>query len=583
MNTNDSLLYFHFKQHSDQENCPFIFIKPIRTYVAYTIDEVIPTLNNVLNDIAKGFYAGGFLTYESARAFNTSLHTKRKGKMPYVWFGIYEHPILNFPFKEANQFYKVSGWNTKVKREVYEKNILQLKASLNKENVRQVNYTIPLKTEFYGDSFSYFKQLETVQSGKYQAFLHLNNFSILSASPELFFHLEKGKITLRPMKGTIHRGKTYEEDIKNKNWLQQSEKNRYENRIITEMMINELKPIVEQNSIHIKDLYLIEKYPTVYQMTSTIEATLQSNKSLIDIFQTLFPSGSITGYPKEKAMDMIVDFEQEPREIYCGAIGYITPEFKATFNVPIRTVLIDHETNRATFGVGGAIMEESNIDEEYKEIYTKAKLLETTYPKFELLESFGLNDGKYFIFHHHLKRLKQSANYFDFQIDLQMIEKSLQKIAVKYPKGLWKVRLTVKKDGSFSVTVNQIYSDKKFLKVKLAEKAIDRSNIFLYHKTTYREMYDELRKNTDTYDDILLWNEDGEITEFTIGNIVVEKNRELITPPVSSGLLPGTFRKKLLETEQIREEKIFINDLEFCKKIWFINSVQKWIPVRLDH
>src|SRR5699024_7825278 len=310
-----------------------------------------------------------------------------------------------------------------------------------------------------------------------------------------------------------------------------------------------------------------------------INAELAQDKTITNIFEALFPCGSITGSPKINTMDIIKELEVNSREVYCGAIGFITPEKRATFNVPIRTVYINNETNEAKYGVGGAITINSTKEEEYIEILTKANILTKKSETFELLDTIGLSDGEFIVLDEHFARLKQSATYFDFAINLDSIKKNLKDIATQQPTGTYKVRLTMTKDGKYSSKIEEIYPMTDIQTVQLANEPINKENLFLYHKTTNREMYEPF--STSGTFDTLLWNDEKEVTEFTIGNIVAEKDGTFYTPPVSSGLLPGTFRQSLLNSGKIQEKTIKVSDLNTYDSLWFINSVRQWVRVKL--
>lgn len=579
-NKNDPFLYFNFIDHKGKLN-PLQFFNPIQVLSAQTISEIIPCLEMIQQAVKKGYYAAGYISYEAAPAFNEKLTVKKGNMMPLLWFGIFNEPIHQ-KLECTNQDDSFTGeWKPTVLVDSYKKNFNAIQNSIKKNLTQQVNYTIPFESTFSSDPLSLYKQLEEAQSANYMAYLNIDDFSIISASPELFFHLKNREITTKPMKGTIGRGLTYKDDVKHAEWLKNSKKNRTENRLIIDLMRNELESIAIPGSIDISKLYTIEKYPTLYQMTSTITAQIQEHIELIDIFKALFPCGSITGIPKKDTMDIISELEVTPREVYCGAIGYITPHQEAIFNVPIRTVLIDKKNERAKYGVGGAITNHSSGENEHEEILIKTRLLTKKRNEFQLLESFGLINGKYLYFNEHMKRLKESALYFDYKLHLDRIQNHLNELAQKHRQGKWKVRLLVDKNGEHSIEIEKLRSDTNVSTVKLANQPIDRNDIFLYHKTTNRTIYETNKIQSDELFDTLLWNEEGVITEFTTGNIIVELNNELFTPPVESGLLAGTFREYLLTNGIITERKIKIDELSICANIWYINSVREWIPVQL--
>jgi para-aminobenzoate synthetase/4-amino-4-deoxychorismate lyase len=278
-------------------------------------------------------------------------------------------------------------------------------------------------------------------------------------------------------------------------------------------------------------------------------------------------------------MKFISELEKGPREVYCGAIGYITPDMEAIFNVPIRTVILDKANGKAEYGVGGGITWDSSKEEEYAEILTKAKVLQQNRPDFELLESLNLKNGKYFLLEEHLERLQRSANYFNFEIDIQSIFEELQKYASSNLNTEQKVRLLVSQNGKVLIEGADITLLPEPVSVKIADKAISKEELFLYHKTTNRQVYSPIKDRFPEVFDVLLWNEERELTEFTIGNLVVELEGKLFTPGIESGLLPGIFRKYLLDNKIIKERKIILDDLKNCSNAWLINSVRMWVKV----
>ncbi|MFF2445657.1 aminodeoxychorismate synthase component I [Neobacillus sp. NPDC058068] len=559
---------------------PLTFQDPVQVIIADSIEDVIPSFQHVQDAVDNGYYAAGFLSYESAPAFDSAYRVKDKSSMPLLWFGIFSEP-LHQPLS-SNGAYSHTEWTLSVGTDEYNKSILSIKQAIECGDTYQTNYTIRLNAHFQGDDIAYFEKLKKAQASNYCAYINTGAHSILSASPELFFHLEGDNITTRPMKGTTKRGKTFTEDEENANWLYHSEKNRAENLMIVDLLRNDLGMIAEPGTVSVPKLFEIEHYPTVHQMTSTITAKISANTKLVEIFKALFPCGSITGAPKISTMNIIADLETAPRNVYCGAIGFITPNKEAIFNVPIRTVLIEHQSGKATYGVGGGITWDSTTEGEYEEILAKASLLEENRPAFQLLESLLLDAGSYFLLDEHLNRLKNSAQYFCFPCNLEDVNEALQTFARHNNEGKLKVRLLLAIDGEIIIEGNPITPPEAALKVMLADKPIDKSMPFLYHKTTNRDVYTsfQMMKPVHVFD-VLLWNEDGELTEFTNGNLVLEIDGLLWTPPVKSGLLAGTFREKLLKTGNIHKKTLTVADLRKSTNIWFINSVRKWVEVQL--
>jgi para-aminobenzoate synthetase/4-amino-4-deoxychorismate lyase len=575
----EPLLSFEFA-NSEGRVTPLTFRNPQKVIIAHTIEEVLPSFQLIQEAVNNGYYAAGFLSYESAAAFDSAYKVKAGQTMPLLWFGLFTEPQQESI--SSTGAYKLTEWKPSVSMEEYHTSITSIKQSIENGVTYQANYTIRLNSEFQGDDISFFEKLKRAQASKYCAYIHTGEHSILSASPELFFHQKGDTITTRPMKGTTKRGKTVAEDKEKMSWLYHSEKNRSENVMIVDLLRNDLGIIAEKGTVNVQKLFEIEHYPTVHQMTSTITAKISNNIQLVDIFKALFPCGSITGAPKISTMEIIADLETTPRHVYCGAIGFITPNNEAIFNVPIRTVVIEQQSGKATYGVGGGITWDSTSEDEYDEVIEKAKLLEVDRPEFQLLESFLLQEGEYFLFEEHLHRLQSSAQYFGFQLNLENIKKTLLDFAYLNRQARLKVRFLVTKNNEMTVEGQPLTQQMSPLKVTIADEPIDRDNPFLYHKTTNRKIYAPFQKNKPSLAfDVLLWNNDRELTEFTNGNIVLEIDGLLWTPPINSGLLAGTFRENLIKNGEIQEKVLTLADLNKSSRIWFINSVRKWLEVEL--
>ncbi|KZE39902.1 aminobenzoate synthetase [Bhargavaea cecembensis] len=556
---------------------PRTFRNPEKVIRAEQIDEVIPALREVQEAVDAGWYAAGFLSYEASPAFDPAYRVREGQTMPLLWFGIFREPEYR-ALRPSGPF-NVSDWKPDTGEQEYREAIRTIKQAIEHGETYQTNYTIRLHSHFRGNDVALFERMKRAQSCNYSAYINTGEHSVLSASPELFFRVEGSRITTRPMKGTVKRGKTTEEDQALSEWLAGSEKNRAENVMIVDLLRNDLGRIARTGSVEVSKLFEIERYPTVHQMTSTVEADLEEGTGLTDIFGALFPCGSITGAPKVSTMDLISKLEDSPREVYCGAIGFITPEREAVFNVPIRTVMIDQTNGNATCGVGGGITWDSTSEEEYGEVLAKSSFLELDRPEFSLLESLLLEEGCYFLKDAHLDRMSRSARYFGFPFDRELVSDHLDELAESLTEDDYKIRCLLNRNGKPFAESQQIGEAPCLPEVVLADGPVDRENPFLYHKTTHRAIYDE-RAVPGCYD-VLLWNQAGQLTEFINGNLVVEIGGRRWTPPVSSGLLAGTYRDVLLKEGVIAERELSVSDLESCTKIWLVNSVRKWVEVRL--
>lgn len=555
------------------------FSDPHKIICAEKPADVIPALLDVerlvnLND----WHAAGFISYEAAFAFDSALPTKPTGGFPYLWFGLYPEPrVIHLP--NPNQPKEVLNWYPTVDREDYHAAISKIREYIADGKTYQVNFTMRLQADFNSSPWNLFLHLIQGQND-YAAYIDMGSYVICSASPELFFQVDGENITCRPMKGTATRGRTALEDQGQAEWLRNSEKNRAENVMIVDMIRNDLGRIAKTGSVQVAELFCVERYPTLLQMTST--TTARTSASLTQIFQALFPSASITGAPKVSTMKIIHELEAAPRKIYTGTIGYVSPQRKARFNVAIRTALIDREIRTAEYGVGGGIVWDSNSPDEYAEALLKAQILSDSQPEFSLLETMlWTPDEGYYLYKKHMDRLLDSAKYFDFDISGIKIQEQLEEAASNFHSPQ-RVRLLVDRNGNVKTESAVFLSKETLIPVHLANRPVNSENTFLFHKTTQREVYENARADLSDYDDVLLYNERGEVTEFTIGNLVLELDGQLVTPPIECGLLAGTFRAYLLETNQVIEKIVPIQRLKDCTKYYRINSIRRWETVHIS-
>lgn len=563
--------------------------KVLQTERAHDVCGTLKEVETLVN--ANGWYAAGFVSYEAAPAFDNALHVLSAGDFPLLWFGLFAQPhIIQLPEPKENS--AVLNWQATIECESYNTAIEKIKDAIANGKTYQVNYTMRLSTDFLTDSHTetekeawrLFLHLARSQN-KYAAYINTGRYVICSASPELFFELDGETITSRPMKGTAKRGRTTQEDKEQIAWLQHSIKNRAENVMIVDMIRNDLGRIAEIGSVHVPELFTVEKYATLFQMTSTVQA--KTKASLTEIFSALFPCASITGAPKVSTMKIISELETTPRKIYTGSIGYISPNRKAQFNVAIRTALIDKEKKQAEYGLGGGIVWDSSSTDEYDEALLKSRVLTERPQEFSLFETmlWTPQDG-YFLLEKHIARMTDSAEYFDFPCTKEKLGNFLNQISRDFtsPK---RVKVLLNRLGELSEETKDFHSQDRPFQIRPAKHPIDSSSEFLFHKTTRREIYPTLRAPIEAcggegVNDLLLFNEKNELTEFTIGNLVVEMDGKFFTPPLSCGLLAGTFRAHLLETNQIKERVVHRDELQKCSKVFLVNSVRKWVEVKMQ-
>ncbi|MCC6203285.1 MAG: aminodeoxychorismate synthase component I [Gammaproteobacteria bacterium] len=556
---------------------------PERILCTDDITQVRPLLAEAEAAARDGCIVAGLLRYEAAPAFDPALCVHHSGAGPLLWFGVYRkaHRVVPMPVVNGDAAIADLRWSASMQEPEYCAAIARIKEYIAAGDTYQVNYTLRLSAAFRGDPLALFGCLVAAQPKCYGAYLDCGDEVICSVSPELFFRLDGDHLTFKPMKGTVRRGPYAVPDAAQARWLRASPKNRAENLMIVDMIRNDASRIAEPGSVAVPRLFEVERYPTLWQMTSTV--TARTDASVAAILDATFPCASITGAPKVRTMQIIHELEATPRGIYTGAIGYLAPEREAQFNVAIRTVAIDRARGEACYGTGGGIVADSEAVAEYNECRAKGLVLIAAAQPFALLETLRWTPNEGFhLLREHLDRLSASAAYFDISLDAAAVPAALA-AAVAGSDGAQRVRLLVDRSGRIS-TETQPFTPSaatSVLRVALAPEPISSSDVFLYHKTTRRAVYEAARAARPDCDEVLLWNERGELTEFTTGNLLVQRGATTITPPHSCGLLAGTERRALLDRGELHEAVIHRDELPACDALYFINSVRGRIRVQV--
>lgn len=556
-----------------------LFARPSHIYTTHSIADVMPILHEIQHRVdTHSCYAVGFLSYEAAPACDPAMMTYPPGDIPLLWFGIYTEPVPVTPPPCAHAHaLPISSWSPPPSFAAYTKTIEHIHAHIAAGDVYQINHTYRLNAHYNGDAEPLWQFCAHERQARYGALIHTGRHIITSLSPELFFARTQCHILCRPMKGTAPRGMTLADDNARAHALASSEKERAENIMIVDMIRNDLGRIAHHGSVRVTDVCRPERYPTVWQMTSTIEA--ETHADVPDIFRALFPCASITGAPKIKAMEIIQATEPNSRGVYCGAIGMIAPEKRALFNVAIRTLVCDTHTHKAEYGVGGGIVWDSTPSNEYAECQQKAQILTTPVRHFDIFEAllWSPEDGL-FLEELHTQRMRDSCVYFSFTCP----PLSLGDICAPYihdlPPVAHKIRIRIAHDGSYSVDKPEQLVPSSFnpVSVAWARTPVEINNPFLYHKTSCRDLYKNALADVPEADDVLFWNTHGHVTESSIANIVITRGGQRITPPVTDGLLPGVFREYLLRSGDITEQHITPDDVMAAEHVWLISSVRKW-------
>jgi para-aminobenzoate synthetase/4-amino-4-deoxychorismate lyase len=563
-------------EKKDKDNYrSILFINPIDTIDAFHKDDLQKCFQKIENALAHNYFVAGFISYEAGYLMEEALNPYfPKSKAPLLWFGVYEVPhFKEEPFLSSFKSpYYVSAPSLSVKYDQYKSNIEKIKYLISWGKTYQINYTLNYNFKFYGDITSFYSTLKKNQKVPYSALIGHKNKLILSLSPELFFRIDNNKITVKPMKGTATTSTP-------SGWLAHDEKNLSENVMIVDLLRNDLGRICKPGTIRVDELYSVETYETISQMTSTVSGTLRPDISATEIIKNIFPCGSVTGAPKIQSMKIIRSLENTPRGVYTGAIGYFSPQGEAVFNVAIRTIELEKTGAKkysGQMGVGSGIVYDSQARKEYHECLMKNKFLKKSTPKMGLIETMLCVDEEIHHINMHLIRLKNSAQYFLIPCDLLRIKTALKRYAIKL-KGKIRLRLVLRSGGQIKIEHQQLPSGPNAVRhIAFSEHAIKSDDPFLFHKTTFRQLYDReyARYSSRGFYDVIFYNEKKQITEGAISNIFLRIKGKYYTPPLSCGLLNGIQRQIFIKKTNAREKVLYLRDLQKGDKIILTNSIR---------
>ena len=596
----------------DHENCQsYLFLDPLEILIARELDDIPHIFAQIESALARGMHVAGYFAYECGYHFepSTGLGFKPDGE-PLIWLGVYEQPRV---FDHISGSFAVSGSlageslpglaSTQSQQESpreahvylasialdltpeeYCARIREVQQYIATGDTYQVNFTSRVSFLTQRPVLETFAALSDQQPVSFSAFLNLGETQLLSLSPELFFRVEAGKITTRPMKGTMPRGLDAGEDAQAAERLRKDEKNRAEHVMIVDLLRNDLGRICAMGTVAVEELFTVERYETLLQMTSTISGMLQPGLSYYEVFRALFPSGSITGAPKVRTMQIIRGLETQPRGAYTGAIGYISPDRSSAFNVAIRTLV--KRGDQAWLGVGGGIVADSDPMAEYRECLLKGSFLTRTRQNFQLIETM-LWEREIRLLPLHLQRLEASASYFSFSFDRTAIEEHLQTLAASLNPGpRYRIRLLLDRSGEVRVTAEVFRNELPKGRVLLSADRTSSTDVFFHHKTTHRNFYDRhyAQAREAGFDDVLFLNERGELTEGAISNVFVQRESRLLTPPLGCGVLDGVYRRHLLGTRAHAEERVLtLADLQSAEAVFLCNALRGIYEVNVVH
>ncbi len=562
-----------------------LYQNPHEVITAHTPDDVEDALARMEACRAQGLYLAGYCAYELGYIFEDKLRglLPENRDDPLLQFGVFDgFTDADLPVETMSQINDLRPiWDFKNYKKRFDKVMAWIRAG----DVYQVNLTFPMNATYQGNAAAIYGMLKTAQPVKYGGVISLaenqDGAEIVSLSPELFFEQDGAKISMRPMKGTVKRGETAGQDKLLAKALQQDTKNRAENLMIVDLLRNDLSRIAEAGSVSVTDLFMVETYPSLHTMTSGIEAAIK-DASIAEIFRALYPCGSVTGAPKIRAMEIIRALEQTPRGAYCGALGLIDPDGYSRFNVGIRTLKLNPD-GTCQYAVGSGVVADSNAQDEYDECLLKAAFLRDS---FSLIETFGWHQQTGFMWLDlHMDRLEKSAKRLGFKCARQDIVLALNR-AVRNLSGAHKVRLELAKSGAIKMDAAPLHITRPDIvwPVAMSKNPVQSGDVLLAHKTTRRHFIDgelsRLKEKTECKE-ILLFNECGALCEGSYTNVFIVKDGQMLTPPVSSGLLPGILRRALIATGQAQEQVLVIEDLQNADEIYVGNSVRGLIRVNL--
>ncbi|MFV0676797.1 aminodeoxychorismate synthase component I [Variovorax sp. tm] len=571
------------RPHGEAGRLRLCFGAPSRVLAARTAAEVRPVLDAVEALAREGHWCVGYLRYEAAAAFDRAFAV-HAADGPLAWFGVHDE-ALPWPDATGDAALAPIGWELDLSRADFDVRMQAIHRAIAHGKLYQLNYTAALHAGFHGDAQALFMALRQAQPDGYTAFIDTGEEQVLSVSPELFFDWQDDRILTRPMKGTAPRGATQAEDEALAQRLRTVPKERAENVMIVDLIRNDLSRIARPFSVQVPRLFHTEALPTVWQMTSDVEARVHEGTTLADVFAALFPCGSITGAPKVSAMRMIRDLEPGPRGVYCGAVGVVRPGGHATFNVPIRTVTL--RDGKARCGIGSGITADALADAEWEEWRHKRAFLDragrAATPSFDLLETLALADGELRDAPAHLARMAAAAAHFGRPWNHASVASCLDDLKARHSASTWRVRLLLDAQGMPRAEAFAMEAPPARVRLQLATRPFDEAHgEFTRFKTTRRAHHEAFAPTQPGVFDTLLWNRDGEITECTRGNIALLLDGRWVTPPLHCGLLNGIGRANRVRDGQLAEAVVRVEDLPRVQALAFVNSLRGWLDADLD-
>lgn len=559
-----------------------MFSNPSRVIVAMEPAEVPDALMSIQHALACGHHLAGYLSYELGYAFEPRLAKllPENRRIPLLWFGQFDGPPTLVNGTDAAALWPdervyATPLSVEWDRETYRSRFAAVMKAIRAGDTYQVNLTLRARFRLTGDPRALYGQMRSRAGTAHGAFVDDGERQLLSFSPELFFAMDaQGTITTRPMKGTARRGVDEATDRALRDGLHVSRKDRAENLMIVDLIRNDLGRLAKTGSVEVPELFSIETYPTVHQMTSTVQASVRSGCGIAEILPALFPCGSVTGAPKIRSMQLIRELEDSPRGAYCGSIGTFAPDGSAYFNVAIRTLTVSNGAGE--LGIGSAIVSDSEVDQEYDECLLKARYYETARRPLALIETMAYQEGIWARRDRHLWRMRNSAKTLGIPFDLSRAGEALQAAAAASHAPVCRMRLCLQEDGALVAEAQATSQRVEPFRFLVSGRRVCSSDPLNRHKTDWRDVYEEeyAKAKARGVDEAILLNERGEICEGTRTNVFIERGGRLLTPPLSSGALGGCLRAELLASGQCAEAVLTVIDLQLADRVYLGNSLR---------
>lgn len=592
------LVHCRIDRTGSHESSSIVCEGPNAILSASKIDDVNDVIARAEAAAKEGHLVVGFVRYDAAPAFDPALIVMTPATnptLPFAWFGVFSQWGTDGspPLEETSES-DAFPWRCDIDRDAHQQGVATIRSLIAAGVTYLVNFTTRFRRPWgEGESAALFYQrLRAQYASGLHVFIETPEWAVACASPERFFTLVGDHLTVQPMKGTTPRGRSATDDHSQARQLQTSTKEQSENVMVVDLFRNDLGRIATPGSIDVPALCQVERHPTMWQMTSSVRARVRPTVSFVDIFASLFPSASVTGAPKAATMGAIASVETSPRELYCGAIGYLHRDrddptgvgVRADFSVAIRTATIDKVRGEVTYGAGGGITWESTAATEWQELLLKSAVLRDPPGRqpmpnglFETMRSVTSAIPAVVAVHNfteHIHRLRASADYFSFTVPNDIATR-VEDFA--QASGDARLRVTLFRDGevrleSFPLPVAATAP----LRLCVDPHPVNQESVLLFHKTTDRTEYEVRALRHRSADDVVIVNERGEVTETTRANIVVQRDGQWWTPALSSGLLPGVERERLLRAGAIRERVIVLDDLRNAQGLATINSLRGW-------